>query len=192
MDLNHYIEQLRSNLYERDEELARAIQEVITKQNISGQISQIDTLKQIIAHNYQSASTYSNLIIIAGYAGLFGVWQFTRTYLSKEETLFIALLALISIFIFAGYEIYKMVSSAYFTRKLDQIVRSIPETEVITAYRYAWTEHSLQQSRVWRWQIIPTVLTGYGAGLCLIYAFIRGMRSQRGVHRVSCQVPLFF
>src|SRR5229473_781460 len=66
---------------------------------------------RIIAGAYEKANAYTNLIILAGYAGLFALWQFTKDNLSRTQVLVSALLTLTSITIFVLFEIYK----AHFT-----------------------------------------------------------------------------
>ncbi len=72
---------------------------------------------RIIAGAYEKANAYTNLIILAGYAGLFALWQFTKENLSRTQVIVSALLTLTSITIFVLFEIYK----AHFTsRQLRQ------------------------------------------------------------------------
>src|SRR5438034_479873 len=67
----------------------------------------VDTQIRIIAGSYDKANAYTNLIILAGYAGLFALWQFTKDNLGRTQVLVSGLLFLISITIFVVFEIYK-------------------------------------------------------------------------------------
>jgi hypothetical protein len=168
------IDQIEKRSAERYQALAKSLDEVIRRQNITGQIRFIDQQRQIITHVYQAASSYSNLIIFAGYAGIFAVWQFTRSFLTKEIILLVALLVSISLILFTGYEVYKMISQAFFFRKLDRAIRqNIPEPERISAWQQAWNDYAQRESRIWLFFLVPTLLTGFGAGGLLIYAFVR-------------------
>src|SRR5258708_28488103 len=76
--------------------------------------SVVDIQIRIIAGAYEKANAYTNLIIVAGYAGLFAVWQFTKDNLSRKQTLISALLIIVSLAIFVIFEIYK----AHYTSRL--------------------------------------------------------------------------
>src|SRR5258708_37946291 len=88
--------------------------------------SVVDIQIRIIAGAYEKANAYTNLIILAGYAGLFALWQFTKDYLSRTQVLVSALLTLTSITIFVLFEIYK----AHFTsRQLRQYANAVQQPQ---------------------------------------------------------------
>jgi hypothetical protein len=60
---------------------------------------------------YDKAAAYTNSIVIAGYAGFFGLWALTRRYFTRSIALTAALLITISLTIFVAFEIFKMISA---------------------------------------------------------------------------------
>jgi hypothetical protein len=167
------MEKIEKNCIERDKKLAESINAVIRQQSLSGQLSTLQTHKEMIAYIYSSASTYSNLIMLGGYAGVFALWQLTKNHLSKQATLITAFLMSISILLFVGYEIYKMIHHSWFFRRLNKLLISyIKESERIDAWKIAWQEYSRLESRVWIFFLVPTVLTGFGAGILLLNNYL--------------------
>ena len=67
----------------------------------------VDIQIRIIAGAYEKANAYTNLIIVAGYAGLFALWQFTKDNLSRRQVIISGLLTITSLAIFVLFEIYK-------------------------------------------------------------------------------------
>jgi len=123
-DLFNIIQKVEQASIERDKKLADTIDSAIRQQNISGQISSFQQHKEILALVYQKSSAYANLIIIGGYAGMFAIWQFTKTYLNETIVIITALLITTSIILFAGFEVYKMISTAFFMKRLNRILIS--------------------------------------------------------------------
>ena len=174
--LKRILEKMERASLERDQKLFNSINSVLKQQNISGQISIIQQQKEILAYIYEKATIYTNLVMIGGYAGVFAVWQLTKEYLSKGEVMLVALLVSSSILLFAGFEVYKMISHAIFFRRLNKIIMSsIPEPERPEAWKIASNDFSQQESRIWLFFLIPTVLTGFGGGFALIWIFIRNI-----------------
>jgi len=107
--MERLIQKIQQDWAKRDQELVSYINEIIKKQNLSGQISFIEQQKQILSHLYQKAGSYTNLVMLAGYAGIFGIWQFTHELLSRRVTMWVALLISLSLMLFVGYEVWKMI-----------------------------------------------------------------------------------
>src|SRR6266700_379417 len=87
----------------------------------------VETQIRIIAGAYEKANAYTNLIVLAGYAGLFALWQFTKDLLSRTQVLTAALLILTSIIIFVLFEIYK---AHYTSRLLRRYLRVVQQPEI--------------------------------------------------------------
>lgn len=176
MDNRNYsaLEKVHNESVKRDKDLADHLNRVIRQQALSGQISALEQQKHLLAHFYQTAGNFTNLVILAGYAGLFGIWQFVRGYLDQETTILTATLATTSIILFAGFEVYKMISQAFFFRRLNRVIlRDIPEQDRIKAWQHASVEWAQVQYRIWLYFLIPIVLTGFGAGIILLFTFLR-------------------
>ncbi len=68
----------------------------------------VDTQIKILGALYDKSISYTNLIIVAGYASFFAIWSFTKEYLSPRQVLWAALLMSVSIVTFVFFEIIKM------------------------------------------------------------------------------------
>lgn len=68
---------------------------------------------EIQARVYDKAASYFNIIILAGYAGIFFVWTQSSEFLSKNAVAICALLMVISVLTFVLFEIAKMTFFAY-------------------------------------------------------------------------------
>ena len=168
------IQKTHKDSVKRDQELLNHINMIIKTQNLNNQIAVIEQYKQILSHLYQNAISYTNLIILAGYAGIFAIWQLTRDKLDNTITIWIALLISCSLIIFVGHEVWKMISEALFFRRLNKIIeKNITEKDRITAWQLAFVEYAQRQSKTWAYFLIPTVLFGFSAGFILIYQFIK-------------------
>ncbi|PIP19226.1 MAG: hypothetical protein COT38_05815 [Candidatus Omnitrophica bacterium CG08_land_8_20_14_0_20_41_16] len=74
MSIERLIQGFRNEWLKQDQKLVEHINEIIKQQNLTGQVSLIEQQKEILSHIYQKASSYTNLIILAGYVGIFGIW----------------------------------------------------------------------------------------------------------------------
>ena len=74
----------------------------------------MDTKKQIELTKAlsQEARRYSTVIMIAGYVGLFSIWNFTREDIGNWQVLSVGLLATISLAIYIGFELYEQILTA--------------------------------------------------------------------------------
>jgi hypothetical protein len=68
-----------------------------------------DAQIRVLSAVFDKAVAYTNLIMLGGYAGFFGLWQLTSSSLTKTLSMWAALLVFISLVTFVGYEIFKMV-----------------------------------------------------------------------------------
>ncbi|MDD3580094.1 MAG: hypothetical protein PHW74_03615 [Desulfobacca sp.] len=169
---SNLLENINKAITERDKKLVDYINRIIRQQNLSGQISVSQQQKEFLAYIYRKAASYTNLVIIAGYTGIFAVWQLTKNQLTDVQEAIVALLSTASLLLFAGYEVYKMISQTLFLRRLDRITKSqITEVERPRVWQLAWDDFSRKEIRVWSYFLIPTLLTGFGAGFLLLWIF---------------------
>ena len=114
MSLLELLETYRRDSEARDERLAQSIEDILRKQEIDGQVVSLQAQTEVLSRWFQGASTYSNLIIIGGYASILAIWQLTQDYLTRKESLVVGSLVLTSVLLFAGFEVYKMIAQALF------------------------------------------------------------------------------
>ena len=142
----------------------------------------IEIQMKVISASYEKAMAYTNLIIVAGYAGFFALWQITKDFLSRNQVLSSALLMLISVVLFVVFEIYK---AYYSSRRLLDIgtILNDPENQSSLATLVSEIEkHNLDEQkryvrfgRIWHVVFILTVLSGLSAAFILAYALVRSL-----------------
>ncbi|HMJ50395.1 MAG TPA: hypothetical protein VK440_07510 [Burkholderiales bacterium] len=137
---------------------------------------------KIVSAMYDKAVAYTNVIVIAGYAGFFGLWALTKQYLTSTQARLAALFMLASICAFVFFEVYKMVVS---TRELlyrakmfnDPLVKNDPIifSEKLREYEQNEKRHNVSFIWIWRIQIIIAVATALIAIGILGFSFVCGL-----------------
>lgn len=123
---------------------------------------------------FDKASTYSNLLISAGYAGLFATWSTTSKLMTPLQNRWIALLGLGSLCVFVGWEIAKMIHSARTTRTLAEAF-NCPDSkfnEVEVRMRINGSKSEQRFRRLWVIQLWAALLLGLGSTGVLVYSII--------------------
>ncbi len=136
----------------------------------------VEAAAKLIASLYDKAVAYTNVVIIAGYAAFFAVWANTKSYLGKRETLWAALLVLISILCFVSWETAKMYITATSLKNLrDEVLNAAPETFTAKLDQLKLAEARLIMKLLPVWRIIVgvCVVLGLSAGAILINGFLR-------------------
>lgn len=118
------------------------------------------------------ATSYTNLILVAGYAGFFGFWSTIVTRLPQWVYAISGLLALVSLLIFVSWEITKMIwSYRYLNKNNETIIKIKRGDKPLQMLEAAMNLHSIKVHRMWKWFLIPTVVTGISAALLLLGTF---------------------
>ncbi len=149
--------------------VAKAQQEATERQKNE----MIDTLTKIMTAAYSQAMAYTNVVIIAGYAAAFTIWNFTRAYLPEPTVLWIALLLTISAAVFVAFEIYKMIVNARNLRSFQGAVTLGQSPEEFQAamkdFQSREQRRTLEITGVWVVTLCIVIPTGYGAVLILAW-----------------------
>src|SRR5581483_6138791 len=66
------------------------------------------TVVEIHSQLFDKAATYSTLIMVGGYAGIFTIWGTIRAQLTDKANILVALLIGFSLCVFISYQVYKM------------------------------------------------------------------------------------
>ncbi len=136
----------------------------------------IDTLTKVMSGAYSQAMAYTNVVILAGYAAAFTIWNFTRAYLPEPTVLWIALLLTISAAVFIVFETYKMIVNARSLRSFHGAVKPDQSPEEFQAamkdFQSRQQRMVLQSTVVWTITLCIVIPTGYGAVLILAWNFL--------------------
>jgi uncharacterized membrane protein (DUF485 family) len=120
---------------------------------------------------FDKAEAYSKAMILAGYAGVFGLWSFVKDVLTARATEWSALLVGISLVIYVTWEIIAMV---YVVTMHDEFNRLALKTttdffNALDAFNNKLSSAAIQYTQVWRVVLGATVLFGYAGALLLLY-----------------------
>lgn len=132
---------------------------------------QIEAVQQLNDKLIAASVNYTNLILVAGYAGFFAFWS---TLSGKVPTLLFSitgLLILTSLVLFISWELIKMCWGALHMRKVSRILAGQKGPRVIAQYDAAQVDFQRRSNRVWVFFLIPTIITGLGAACGLIGYF---------------------
>ena len=143
-----------------------------------------DAQIRVVTAAYSQGAAYTNLIILGGYAGFFGLWQLTGQYLSKQQALWAALLMLTSLCIFILFEVYKMAFVSHQTFARAKLLnapdaRSDPNVLLkrLNDLQALQESQSVVSMRIWMLALASTVAFGLSAVGVLVYAFVTGLAS---------------
>jgi peptidoglycan/LPS O-acetylase OafA/YrhL len=118
------------------------------------------------------AANYTNLILVAGYAGFFGFWTTLAPRLPGKLYAVTGLLALLSLITFITWEIVKMIWGQRHLSKTNSILTDHRFAgKQVEMYEAALALYAARSNKVWPWFLIPTLVTGGGAGVLLIGCF---------------------
>lgn len=156
---------------ERHNDLAGHINRMSQQQARMMNNENINVAKEVVAHVYGKANSYSNVIIAAGYVGFFTLWTSLKSDLPQWAILTSGALILISLLTFIGFELYKMIAVSIQMNRISRRLQA-PTLSTLTEIQQIEKKSALINAKVWIFTLIPTVLTGFGAGLILLYCFI--------------------
>ncbi|GAB6127287.1 hypothetical protein [Humidesulfovibrio idahonensis] len=148
-----------------------------------------DNFTKNVAHLYDSASKYSNMVTLAGYAAFFTIWNGTKTHVESEIIfLFSVLLVGISAAIFVFFEVYKMQKVSSQTKYYQEIISAIVEMYKKGEYaqglskfeeaKVAEAQFTLSFARLGRICLYSSVLTGLAGAGALMAVIASGVVKQ--------------
>lgn len=162
--------------------LKKALQEANAREQQRVAAAVIESQVKVLSATFDKSAAYTNLIVLAAYAGFFGLWQLTRDYLPKTLGLWSALLMLISVTVFVIFEVVKMVVIQHNVFERAKTLRS-PEVQADVA-KLLKALGDLDQvhekvlfhfMRFWVVALVLTISTGMAAASLLGYAYIAGL-----------------
>lgn len=101
-----------------------------------------DEIIKIQSALYDKGSSYTNLILVAGYAGFFAVWANMKSLMTPLEMRIAALSVLGSLTVFIVFELYKIAFLTVGALGLQQVIDLPPEQ-----FEAAYKEHQRRERR---------------------------------------------
>ncbi len=126
----------------------------------------------------EKGSAYTNLVIVAGYASFFALMPLVKDLLSTDQRRWSALLMLISLAAFAGFEVFKMLFMQFaMIKRLDNYNKEArkPSFDFIAESKKLQTDLQRLQTRfipIWVAMVTVSVLAGVAAIAIPTLAFI--------------------
>lgn len=138
-----------------------------------------------VASMYDAAKAYHTTVLTIGYAGFFAIWAFSREYLPQKISFLVGASIGISIVFYVVFEIFQMLYLMLIIVRARQFLvpKRLPgsladilefsESHKINAELF---QNTLKKSGlflifVWPFFFIPSLFSGFGGGLLLLYNF---------------------
>ena len=133
----------------------------------------IQKQKEVIITSYEQARSYSNIIMMGGYAGLFAIWGFTKSNLEKWQSVSVGLLALSSVLIFVLFELYGLWLRS--TRTFN-LLSQLKKAERLDKFPDDYGKQELKSlevlAKLWLFFFFSAIGTALLAALILVWSFI--------------------
>lgn len=133
----------------------------------------IEQQKKIVLSSYEQSKSYSNIIMMGGYAGIFAIWSFTKADLEQWQSMTVGLLAILSVFSFVLLEIYGVWLRSTQTFNL---LKQLKTAEKLGQFPIGYGKEEMKRietmAKVWPYFFFFTLGTGVLAGLILLWAFV--------------------
>jgi len=162
--------------------LPEVIQHIAREQQakLAAEISEAQL--KLVTVSYDKAASYTTVIIFGGYAGFFAVWQLSKQYLSKGQTLWAALMILISLLSFVLFEVLKMVLvTRMFVARVSVLglpeVQADPKRLLQELKALEQVQRSHQRGFMVAWAVVVAICVScaLGGAAILGYAFVLGL-----------------
>jgi len=133
----------------------------------------IQKQKEIVVSSYEQAKSYSNIIMMGGYAGLFAIWNFTKSDLARWQSMSVGLLALVSVFTFVLFELYGVWLRSTQTFNL---LSQLQKAEKLGSFPADYGKQELKRletlAKVWPFFFFTALGTALIAALILAWSFV--------------------
>jgi hypothetical protein len=134
---------------------------------------QLNVQKELLAHAYSQAQAYTNVVLLAGYAGFFAIWAFLKPDLSKSQIFWSGLLIALSLGTYVLWEVYQ---SFFRSQSLLGLSRAVQDPanfqRLFIAHKRAEQERVIRFGQAWLVAFTVTVVAGVAAIGILLWAFV--------------------
>ncbi|MGA2492169.1 MAG: hypothetical protein ABSF67_04380 [Roseiarcus sp.] len=144
-----------------------------TKPAIDDLKERMDNVVKAQLQVFERGQAFSNAMILAGYAGIFGLWSLSKDTLTNNTIDTVAVLVGLSIVIYVTWELYAMILRANSHFRFQKLIGKQPAEFFKLAIDYD-SEQQLIGARVavhWRFAVIPSIILAYAGALILLYNF---------------------
>jgi hypothetical protein len=133
---------------------------------------QLQAAHDLVAKIYSQSISYTNLIMVVGYAGLLTLWSKLKPDLPPALFSLTGLLIGLSLVLFISWELVKMVGGHLKIRRLQKSLEGAkPGPGTIARFQNELQGYEAGWAKLWPWFFIPTLISGIGASLLLLGFF---------------------
>lgn len=133
----------------------------------------VETLIKVMSASYDKASTFTNVIMIGGYASFFAVWGKMYDKLSPFYMGLSGAFVTLSVLFFIFWEIHKLIFYSTNLKDFYQVTEEEnPERffDKLNKIRLEEQRKSLRQVKIWYFVLIVTIIPGVtGAGIFIVH-----------------------
>ena len=141
--------------------------------------TQQENLIKIGSAMYEKSSAYANVIMAAGYAGLFAVWSLTKSLLQPADVRWIAVCLIFSIAVFVMWELTKMIGAARVNENFAALAKPGVTPQQIGAalerIQRAAGASALLNSKGWPIVLVMAISPALVAAGLLVGGLLRGL-----------------
>lgn len=141
------------------------------------QDKKIETLIKVLSALYDKAAAYTNLIMVAGYAGFFAVWANMKGFMTPTEMRLSALSMIFSLLIFVLWEVTKMILTSRNLHRLLEVLNA-PPTEFDARLKKQQRDErvfNIGFLRAWRIVLVCAIVPALFAAGTLVFSFITNL-----------------
>jgi len=128
---------------------------------------------------FEKSTAHTNIVMIAGYAGLFTLWSQTSEYHSVKTSIIVGLLTLISLIVFIGWEVFKIIFHGVQLAKIARVIQAqdLPSDELFRRVENLSFGNNMTYllNILWITVLIITISTGFSAALLLLFSFVHSI-----------------
>ena len=133
---------------------------------------QLQAAHDLISKLHSQSVSYTNLILIAGYAAFFTFWSQLNDELPPFIFSLAGLLIIASLLCFVSWEVTKMIWGNLSIRRVQAELNGAPPgPNTIAKFQEALTSFEQKSGKIWVWFLVPTICFGACAGLLLLGFF---------------------
>ncbi|MBA1196919.1 hypothetical protein G7011_07350 [Pseudomonas plecoglossicida] len=116
-------------------------------------------------------ASYTNLVMVAGYAGYFAFWSTMVTKLPQWIFALCGLLMTISLTLFIAWEIIKAFWTGRYLHQVQKILGNPRGRQTLSELQILGSTFSAKGRKWWAWFFATSVITGISAASVLVIYF---------------------
>jgi len=162
--------------------LREFIQQIPVEERKRVAIAISDAQVKLISTIYDKATSYTNVIIVAGYAGFFALWsnarQFPTPFQAKSAAVFMG----VSICVFVLFEIYKMTLTGYhlsmkakILQEQDTLASPIILLDRLDEIDQQMRRYNISFIKAWLIWLFIAIITALAGSAILLGSLARGL-----------------